>query len=453
VIRLDALGANGAYRSRNIQPVNDISGAPFAELSLVPQLFVARTMSALRKADPLPLERRLAAIAEAGEAFATGTVGGQSVADYRHAVSRVSGLPWSTTEVAIDNTLRHTARSYLSAQQARPEGAVNDWRDPRTRQGCAVWTRRGDVFAVHAPGNAPGIHTLWLQALALGYRVAVRPSSREPFSPHRMITALREAGFGADQVALLPTDYATAGEVVRGADLAMAYGGDEVVRKYAAMATLLTQGPGRSKILLTKDADWESYVDTMVASIADHGGTGCVNTTAVFVEGDPAPVARAIAEKLAAMPSLPPENPSAVLPVRPIDQARTLEKYLLTKAAVATPWLGGDGIVDDLGDGTGVLRPAVHQVSRPDAPQTRIELAFPCVWVAPWHPEAGIEPLRNTLVLTAVTHDEVLVDRLINEPSIANLYLGDHPTHWLAPGIPHDDYLESFLMRTKAVIR
>jgi hypothetical protein len=56
-------------------------------------------------------------------------------------------------------------------------------------------------------------------------------------------------------------------------------------------------------------------------------------------------------------------------------------------------------------------------------------------------------------VLTAVTHDERLLDELLAEPTISNLYIGDHPTHWIEPGIPHDGYLAEFLMRTKAVIR
>jgi acyl-CoA reductase-like NAD-dependent aldehyde dehydrogenase len=452
-VQLDALGANGPYAARARRRVNCVSGTPMAEMSLVPKLFVSRTMSALRKAQPMPLQRRLDAIAEAGRAFAKDTVAGLSVADYQWAVSRVSGLPRSTSTAAVEATLKTTAEIHDHIQQARPVGAANDWRAEATRRGSAVWTRRGDVFAVHAPGNTPSIHNLWLSALALGYRVAVRPSSREPFSPHRMVTALRDAGFGADQVTLLPTDYEVADAVVRGADLAMVYGSDEVVRKYSSMATLLPQGPGRSKFLVTADADWRACLDTIVSAINGYGGTACVNTTAVFVEDDPAPVAEAIAERLAGLPSLPPEHPDAVLPVQPIDHARRLEKHLLARAEGTVPWLGGDGIVDDLGDGSGVLRPAVHQVDRPDAMQTRTELAFPCVWVAPWSPDSGIAPLRDTLVLTAVTDDEDLIDRLLAEPSIANLYLGNHPTHWMAPGVPHDDFLESFLMRTKAVIR
>ena len=68
--------------------------------------------------------------------------------------------------------------AFDAIRPARPAGAALDWREERTRGGAAVWARRGEVFAVHAAGNGPGVHGLWPQALALGYRVAVRPSRR-----------------------------------------------------------------------------------------------------------------------------------------------------------------------------------------------------------------------------------------------------------------------------------
>jgi acyl-CoA reductase-like NAD-dependent aldehyde dehydrogenase len=453
LIALDALGPAGAYHARERLTITDVAGNPVAELSLVPRLFVTRAMAALRKAATLPVEERLAGLAHAGEVYSTGTVDGMSAADYEHTVSRVTGMPISVVRSAVAAIADSAAEAYHSVQHARPAGDVNDWRDPLTRTGRGVWTRRGDVFGVHAPGNHPGVHGIWLEALALGYRVAVRPSRRDPFTPYRLISALRSAGFGDDQVVLLPTGYDTADEIIRGADLAMAYGGEDVMRKYAAVSTMLPQGPGRSKVLLTAGVDWHDHLDMIVDSISHEGGRACTNATAVLVEGDPAPVAQAIADRLAAIPSLPPEDANAVLPVVPVADARKLEQHLLARAAGTTPWLGGDGIVDELGDGSAALRPAVHQLDRPDAPQAGIELPFPCVWVAPWAREAGIDPLKDTLVLTAVTHDERLLDELLAEPTISNLYVGDHPTYWIAPGVPHDGYLADFLMRTKAVIR
>jgi acyl-CoA reductase-like NAD-dependent aldehyde dehydrogenase len=294
---------------------------------------------------------------------------------------------------------------------------------------------------------------LWLESLALGYRVAVRPSRREPLTPYRLVSALRAAGFGDDQVVLLPTDYDAADEILRQADLSMVYGGQEVIDKYAADPAVLPNGPGRSKILITADSDWRSSLDMVVDSISHEGGTACVNATAVFVEGDPTPVAEAIAQRLSAIPSLPPENEKAVLTAYSLETAKRFESYLLSKAEGTKAHLGGDGVVDELGDGSAVLRPAVHQLDSPHAEQANIELAFPCVWVAPWTRDAGTAPLRDTLVLTAVTKDEALLDELLADPTIKNLYIGNHPTYWMEPGIPHDAYLGEFLMRTKAVIR
>jgi hypothetical protein len=451
-VLVDALGPAGAYRARKRQPVLDVVGNPVAELSLVPSLFVTRTMSALRKAQSLPLEQRLTALIDAGDRFACGTINGVSPTDYQYTVSRM-GIPVVTVRAAIDMIRRSATGAYLSAQHARPVGAVNDWRDPLTRAGRAVWIRRGNVFAVHAAGNHPGVHSLWLEALALGYRVAVRPSRREPFTPHRLISALRESGFGDDQVVLLPTDHVAADEILRQADLGMVYGGQEVIDKYATDPTVLPNGPGRSKILITAEADWRDYLDMIVDSISNQGGVGCINTTAVFVEGDPTPLAEAIAERLATIPSLPPGDDKAVLPAYSVQAAKRVEEYLLTKAQGTTSHLGGHGVVDELGDGSAVLRPAVHQVDNPYATQVNIELGFPCVWVAPWTREASTSVFTNTLVLTAVTHDEQLLDNLLADPTIKNLYIGNHPTYWIEPGIPHDAYLGEFLMRTKAVIR
>jgi hypothetical protein len=79
--------------------------------------------------------------------------------------------------------------------------------------------------------------------------------------------------------------------------------------------------------------------------------------------------------------------------------------------------------------------------ARPDPEVINTELAFPCVWVAPWSRDDGIGPLRGSLVVSAVTGDEDLIDELVAEPSIGNVYSGHYPTWYTAPGIPHDGYL------------
>ena len=43
------------------------------------------------------------------------------------------------------------------------------------------------------------------------------------------------------------------------------------------------------------------------------------------------------------------------------------------------------------------------------------------------------------------------MDRLVDEPTIRNVYLGDRHTHWMAPGVPHDGFLGDFLMWNKGI--
>ena len=453
LVAIDALGPQGEYRTRNREVIRDTAGTPVAELSIVPALYVARTISAQRKVRPLPAAQRDAALGKAAGIFITSVIAGLDFDSYVELASRASGLPIAVTRAAARGVADATRAAFDAVRPAQPRGAAVDWRDKRIRKGGSVWERRGEVFAVHASGNAPGIHGAWPQALALGYRVAIRPSRREPFTGHRLILALRDGGFRPEDAVYLPTDYAGADEIVRAADLSMVYGGQDVVDKYANDATVLANGPGRTKILVTAEQDWRDYLDVIVDSISSQGGMACVNATAVLYEGDPFPLAQAIAERLSTIPPLPNSDERAILPTQPIAKARALASYLAARAAGTTPVLGADQVVADLGNGYAALRPAVHLLAKPDVDKLNVELAFPCVWVSPWSRGDGLGPLRHSLVLNAITTDEDLIDDLLSEPTIANVYNGHHPTYRTTPEIPHDGFLADFLMRNKGFIR
>jgi acyl-CoA reductase-like NAD-dependent aldehyde dehydrogenase len=453
LVCIDALGAGGEYRTRNREIVASTAGVPVAELSIVPPLYVSRTIGAQRKVRPLPAVQREAALAKTADAFATGVIAGLDFDTYVGLASRISGLPISVTRTGARSVADAVVSAFDAVRPARPTGAALDWREERTRTGSAVWARRGEVFAVHAAGNGPGIHGLWPQALALGYRVAVRPSRREPLTAHRLVNALRQAGFRPEDAVYLPTDHGGADEIIRSADLTMLYGGQDVVDKYANDPSVVVNGPGRAKILITADRDWREHIDIIVDSIANLGGMACVNTTAVLYEGDPVPLAQAIAERLATIEPLPTEDERAVLPTQPVEKARALASYLAVKAAGTTPLLGADQVVAALSDGYAALRPAVHLMAEPDVVKLNIELPFPCAWVSPWSRGVGMEPLRHSLVVTAITGDDELIDDLLAEPTVSNVYCGHHPTWYAAPEIPHDGFLADALMRNKGFIR
>lgn len=457
LVALDALGPDGEYRTRNREVIATTAGVAVAELSMVPPLYVSRTLGVQRKVAPLPAARRAAALSRAADLFAHGAIAGLGFEAYVALASGISGLPIAITRAGARGVADAIGGAFDAVRPAQPVGATLDWREERTRVGAALWVRRGEVFAVHAAGNGPGVHGLWPQALALGYRVAVRPSRREPLTAHRLVWALREAGFRAEDAVYLPTDHAGADEIIRSADLAMVYGGQAVVDKYAGDPAVIANGPGRTKIVITAEQDWDDYLDVVIDSIANHGGMACVNTTAVLYEGDPAPLAHAIAERLAAIEPLPTHDERAILPTQPIEQARAIADFLAAKAAGSTPLLGAGQVVADLGDGYAALRAAVHLMTEPDVDKLNVELPFPCVWVSAWSRDAdlatAIEPLRHSLVVTAITADETLIDALAAEPTIGNVYWGGHPTWLRAPTIPHDGFLADALMRNKGFIR
>ena len=55
-------------------------------------------------------------------------------------------------------------------------------------------------------------------------------------------------------------------------------------------------------------------------------------------------------------------------------------------------------------------------------------------------------------MLNVITTDDQLVDELVGERTVTNVYRGRHATHHTAPHIPHEGFLADFLMRNKGFI-
>ena len=201
--------ANTDTRKREL--ITDTAGAAVAELSMAPPLYVSRTLGAQRKARPLPVAQRAGrAGPRPPRSSPNGVIAGLDFEAYVVAGQPDFGLPIAVTRAGARGVADAVAVA-LSMRCGRlsPSGAALDWRDERTRAGGAVWARRGEVFAVHAAGNGPGVHGLWPQALALGYRVAVRPSRREPLTAHRLVHArCARPDFAPQDAVYLPTDHA-----------------------------------------------------------------------------------------------------------------------------------------------------------------------------------------------------------------------------------------------------
>ncbi|MFD6095841.1 aldehyde dehydrogenase family protein [Nocardiopsis flavescens] len=451
-VELPLLTVEGRRRTRARETVNGVDGRPCASLSLAPELLVARTLARQARTEPLPAGRRERALREAAERFLEDTLGGLAFGEHLARVGRVSGHNAPLTARMSEQVAAALAQAPQRADQARPRGSVRSREEVPQGSGRGVWTRRGRTLGAVLSGNAPTIQNGWLQALALGYRVAVRPSRREPFTAHRVVLALRAAGFRGVDAVYLPTTRAVAGSVLRRADLGLTYGGDDVEAAYGRDPSVKVGGPGRSKTLITRERLRPAAVASVAESVSALSGTACVNTSAVLVEGDHVSFARALAEELRGLTGngglqttdrhLGPRLPEAAA-LALLDGLR--------RSGPGEPVIPWDRVAARHPDGGVVLGPAVLTVDTPEHPLLRSELPFPCVWVAPWRPEDGLTALGGSLVVNAITEDTGLVDALAADPTIRNVHQ-NAPTVRGDGLLPHEDYVGGFLMRNKAVV-
>ena len=97
MIAVNAMGPGGEYRTCKRELITDVSGVPVAEMSVVPPLYVARTVNAQRTARPLPLAEREAALSRAAQMFLSDEIAGLDFDGYVEVTTRVSGLPIAVT--------------------------------------------------------------------------------------------------------------------------------------------------------------------------------------------------------------------------------------------------------------------------------------------------------------------------------------------------------------------
>lgn len=427
--------------SRDTSVLHGVNGAPLATVNEAPPLVTRLAVKAARRAPALAAAERLAVLAKAGSLFAEATLGGQSPEEYCRVQAQASGVPIRVARETLGRLNEICAvLGDVVARQA-PAGAGR----------AARWVRRGDVFGVVAPSNHPATHGAWLQAIAMGYRVVVRPGTRDPFTPLRLVRALLDAGLDAGWISFLPGSHAAADALVGAVDLALVYGGEQAVARMRGNDRVLVRGPGRTKVLVDGPFD-EATLDHLVTEVAADGGVRCTNTTAVLTSGDHRALAEALAQRLARVPAHPVTDDRAALPVRPLREAEGLRAALDRAAQGAEDLVqrhAGDGPLTIVDDGAAAIRPAVMCVDRSDHPGLATELPFPCVWVAPWRPAEGIAPLSGSLALTLLTDDARLVAEALDTPGIRTVLRGRVPGWWKDPYLPHDGYLGQFLREVR----
>jgi len=316
------------------------------------------------------------------------------------------------------------------------------------------------ALGVVLPSNSPGVHGLWIPAIAMKMPLVLRPGGTEPWTPFRLIQALMKAGVPGDAFNYFPSDHAGAGEIVRQTGRSMFFGDVAAVGSVAGDPRVELHGPGYSKLVFGADLapKWHDYLDVIAASVAENGGRSCVNASGVWTPSHGRELAEALAAKLAAIEPRAADDPAAE--ISPFVDARVAERisqqidaalYEAGAEDVTMRVRKGPRLVKAHG-GTFLLPTVIHCASS-NHPLANREFLFPFVSVVDVTADQMAEMpecLGSTLAATALTHDEALIQRLIDSDLIGRLNLGPLQTNRIAWDQPHEGNLFDHLYRRRA---
>ena len=236
MIHIPILRAGRSYRSLNTVRVPHIkTGEPLVEVSQANRGLIAKDLVdiALQK-DALgkrPIAEMISICKAAARLFATATLPldrtEQSPTDYIQQVSGTTGLPEALCQQNllkiqgvmenIDTVLDGLTRG-LDLQVFDTGWGVQDGR-------TLSYVCETDSLGAILPSNSPGVHSLWVPAIALKVPVVLKPGREEPWTPYRIAQAFIAAGAPTEAFSFYPTDYSGANEILTRCGRSMLFGG------------------------------------------------------------------------------------------------------------------------------------------------------------------------------------------------------------------------------------
>jgi acyl-CoA reductase-like NAD-dependent aldehyde dehydrogenase len=270
-----------------------------------------------------------------------------------------------------------------------------------------------------------------------------------------MIAAYIQAGIPAEAFSVYPGGAEAGAAVLEHCTRAMIFGGTATVERYKGNPRVQAHGPGFSKILVGDDEvdHWEKYLDLMVESIYINSGRGCINCSGIWASRHTKEIAQAIAEKIGPIEAKPPEDPTAGLAAFTVPgQAKAvwgmIEADLKENGVTDMTANWGPRLIEM--ERCDYLRPMIVHCASPEAAIAKKEYMFPFSTVVQCPQEQMLEKMGGTLVCTAITKNEKLIQQLSDNIHIDRLNIGPIPTtklNWLQP---HEGNIIDFLFRNRA---
>lgn len=467
MLHIPILRQGKPYESvEKVQLVDHATGKPVALVSQANSGMVARDVR--RMADD-SLERlsvsELTAICKrAAERFISGTlpVGDQTQTfdEYIGQLSATTGMPWSYCRANAQKLYRVLAEMdrILAGLTRGMDLSILDTGYGSDDGRTLSYFRDGRIFGAVLPSNSPGVHGLWLPAIALKAPIVLKPGREEPWTPYRLIEALAAEGIPREALGFYPTDHAGASELLRCVDRSMLFGGSATTAPWANDSRVELHGPGFSKVVLGEDAadNWEQHIDVIAGSIAANGGRSCINASGVWTPRNAEPIADALAQRFAKVAPLPVDDPDATIAAfanaamaQSISEA--IDHDLKTDGAIdvtqkhrGSPRLVYQGRV-------AYLLPTIIRCDDRDHALANREFLFPFASVVTCETGQMAEAIGPSLVISAITSDESLIRSLMSSVNIDRLNIGAIPTYQLSWDQPHEGNLFEHLYRRRAL--
>lgn len=468
MINLPLLRAGQPYTSLDTIEVSHVAtDEPLVSVSQANRGLIARDLLSMdknRKAlQACSVAELLAICKKAAELFSNAELPlgdhTQTPDDYIAQVSATTGLPQSLASANIakihlvfdemaavlDGLTRGLDLAVLDTGQNTQDGRPLSYVSLARALGCIL------------PSNSPGVHSLWLPAIPLKTPLVLKPGREEPWTPYRIAQALIAAGCPPQALSYYPTDHGGSSEILLRSGRSLLFGGGATVEPWQQDPGVQIHGPGRSKIIIGPDKidRWEDYLDLMVASIAANGGRSCINASGVWVPSRSQEIAEALGERLSQIHARPLDDPEAQLaafanPIVPHNLSTLIDAQL--GGAAQDMARAKSERVAQVG-GCTFLNPTVVHVDSCEHPLANAEYLFPFASVVEVAQDELVERIGPTLVVTAITEEQKLIQQLLASPHVERLNLGPIPTNKLSWDQPHEGNLFDFLYQQRALQR
>jgi acyl-CoA reductase-like NAD-dependent aldehyde dehydrogenase len=376
----------------------------------------------------------------------------QTPQDYVEQLSATTGLPHGLVRANMDK-IRGVMAEMEQVLRGLTRGVPLEVLDTGYAAGLSFFPR-AETLGVVLPNNSPGVHALWIPAVALKTALVLKPGSAEPWTPYRVIQALIKAGAPPEAFHFYPSDHAGAGEILRSSGRGMVFGDASTTRQYASNPGIEVHGPGFSKVLFGEDEadNWEQYIDVIAASIADNSGRSCVNASGVWTPRHAGAIAGALAAKLASIQPREADDPAAQLaPFADPNVARRIGAMIdgdLSEPGVRETTQNNSRVVERAG--CTYLMPTIVHVESPDHPLANREFLFPFASVVECSQADMVRRIGPTLVVTAITQDQNFRRDLLASANVGRLNFGPIATNRISWDQPHEGNLFDHLYARRA---